>query len=88
MKFTLVLLASLLFLAVAVRAEEEQPTTIEEVKDQAPAENEEGEVAEKEEDEIESPENELQDREAEEEEEEVPEEAKAAFMINNVNSIL
>ncbi|RDD36523.1 hypothetical protein TrispH2_011548 [Trichoplax sp. H2] len=73
MKFTLILLASLLFLAIAGRAEEEEPTIIEELKDEAPVEDEEGEVAEKE-DEIESLENEFQVKE----EDEQPEETKAA----------
>ncbi|EDV25645.1 uncharacterized protein TRIADDRAFT_63910 [Trichoplax adhaerens] len=78
MKFTLILLASLLFLAIAGHAEKEEPTIIEELKDEAPVEDEEGEVAEKE-DEIESLENEFQVKE----EDEQPEEAKAANISFN-----
>ena len=53
MKWTLVLLASLLFLATAVRAEEEEPTDIEGVKDEIPQEedDDETELADREDDE-------------------------------------
>ena len=48
MKLTLVLLASLLFLATVVRAEEEEPTSIEQVKDELPQEDDnDTELAEK-----------------------------------------
>ena len=40
MKLTLLILATLLFVATVVRAEEEEPTDIEKVKDQLPQDKE------------------------------------------------